>query len=144
MRLFCSYAFTGEDIKTVSDRMRLVVDSLAIGGHEAYCPLFDRRKIKLQAEQATKEIFDYAFENIAKCDGMVAIISSNRKSEGQLMEIGANLANGKPLYVFIHYSAAKSPSHMQKLATKVYIWSNSSDLAEQLANIKNIAVDKQK
>lgn len=134
MKLFCSHAFTGEDFDTFSERMQLVVDSLNKSGHEAYCPIFDPRKIELQERQATKEIFDYAFQNLANSDGMVAIITSGRKSEGQLMEIGAILAANKPLYLFVHDSAVKAPSHLQKLATKVYAWSSDEDLASKLAD----------
>lgn len=135
MKLFCSNAFTGEDFDTVSTRMQLVVDSLNQVGHEAYCPIFDSHKIELQKRQATKDIFEYAFNNLANCDGMIAIISSGRKSEGQLIEIGAALAANKPLYLFIHDSAIEAPSHLQKLATKVFTWSSNDDLASKLADI---------
>lgn len=135
MKLFCSNAFTGEDFDTVSNRMKLVVDSLNKSGHDAYCPIFDPRKIELQEQQATKEIFDYAFQNLANCEGMVAIITSERKSEGQLMEIGAILAANKPLFLFVHESASESPSHLSKLATKVFIWSTNEDLASKLADL---------
>lgn len=135
MKLFCSNAFTGEDFDTVRNRMQLVVDSLNKSGHEAYCPIFDPHKIELQERQATKEIFDYAFQNLASCDGMLAIVTSDRKSEGQLMEIGAILASNKPLYLFVHNSANKAPSHLQKLATKVFTWSSDKDLASKLADI---------
>ncbi len=112
-----------------------MVDALNKSGHAAYCPIFDPRKIELQERQAAKEIFDYAFQNLAKCDGMIAIVTSDRKSEGQLMEIGAILAANKPLYLFVHDSARKAPSHLHKLAAKVYIWSSDEDLANKLANI---------
>lgn len=136
MKLFCSNAFTGEDFETVSRRMQLVVDALNSSGHEAYCPIFDPYKIELQKRQATKKIFEYAFQNLANCDGMVAIIASDRKSEGQLMEIGAMLAADKPFYLFVHESASEAPSHLQNLATKVFIWSSNEDLASKLANIR--------
>jgi len=135
MKLFCSNAFTGEHFETVSHRMQLVVDALNKSGHEAYCPIFDPHKIELQKRESTKEIFDYAFRNLAKCDGMVAIITSSRKSEGQLMEIGVVLAANKPLYLFVHDSVSDSPSHLQKLATKVFAWSTDEDLTIKLGYI---------
>ena len=115
--------------------MKLVVESLELAGHNAYCSIFDSHKIKLQEHAATKEIFQYAFQNIAKCDGMVAIITSNRKSEGQLMEIGATLAANKPLYLFMHESTKDTPSHLQKVATEVFVYSTDQDLANQLTNL---------
>lgn len=135
MNLFCANAFTGEDFDTVSKRMQFVVDTLNAAGHNAYCPVFDPYKIELQEKQATKEIFDYAFQNITKSDGMVAIITSGRKSEGMLMEFGAALAAHKPLYLFIHESAAGVSSHVPKLATKVFTWSTEQSLGNQLKTI---------
>lgn len=133
MKLFCSIAFTGEDVETVTKRMQLVVDSLNNAGHDAYCPIFDPHKIELQKSNDTKAIFKYAFQNLSQCDGMVAIITSDRKSEGQLMEIGAVLAANKPLYVLLHESAVSTPSHLTKLATKSLTWSSDEELATQLA-----------
>lgn len=135
MKLFCSNAFTGEDVDTVNSRMQMVVDSLNAAGHQAYCPVFDPHKQKLQEHQDTKAIFEYAFSNLSKCDGMVAIIASSRKSEGQLMEIGAVLSEGKPLYLLIKEDAAKEPTHLIKLATKTYVWKSEEDLKDQLAKL---------
>lgn len=135
MKLFCSNAFTGENFEKVSKRMKLVVDALDKAGHEAYCPMFDQHKIELQKVNNTKAIFNYAFQNINKNEGMVAIVSSSRKSEGQLMEIGATLSQNKPIYLFIHESAKDSPSHLSKLATRTFVWSDENDLMKQLADI---------
>jgi nucleoside 2-deoxyribosyltransferase len=135
MRLFCSNAFTGEDVDLVTKRMRKVVDTLNKSGHKAYCPIFDPHKIELQERNETAAIFEYAFDNVSKSDGMVAIISSGRKSEGQLMEIGAALALHQPVYAFIHTSAKDMPSHLKKLATKSFIWTSQEDLERALASI---------
>ena len=40
-KIFCSYAFTGEDKLKVEARMRRVVDLLERCGCEVYCNLFD-------------------------------------------------------------------------------------------------------
>jgi nucleoside 2-deoxyribosyltransferase len=135
MKIFCSNAFTGEEFNQVSARMQMVVEALNEAGHEAYCPVFDPYKIELQAKNDTKAIFDYAFDNVGKCDGMVAIVTSGRKSEGQLMEIGTTLAQKKPLFVFVHESAAGTPSHLPKLATKAFTWSTNEELAQALTQI---------
>lgn len=69
--------------------MQLVVNALNKTGHDTYCPLFDEHKSELQAKNDIKAIFTYAFENVKKCEAIVAIVTSKRKSEGQLMEVGA-------------------------------------------------------
>lgn len=66
----------------------------------------------------------------------MAIIASGRKSEGQLMEIGATLAAHKPLYVFVHDSARGVSSHLPKLATEVHTWLSDEDLASKVASIR--------
>lgn len=131
MKLFCSYAFTGEDVAAVEKRMRIVVDVLNQTGHDTYCPLFDPYKMELQEKHAIKEIFEYAFKNIATCDAMVAIVTSRKRSEGQLIEIGAILAQHKPLYLFIHESALLA-SHLPILATKVQSWQTEEELTVSL------------
>jgi nucleoside 2-deoxyribosyltransferase len=133
MELFCGNAFTGEDLETVTNRMQHVVDTLNQAGHQAYCPVFDPHKKELQEQGDTKAIFAYALENIKKADGMVAIITSDRKSEGLLMEIGAVLLAQKPLFTFTHSSVGAS--HVPKLATKNFIWTTEEELQGQLATI---------
>ena len=91
MKIFCTNAFTGEDVDVVTKRMKLVIDQLNKVGHQAYCPIFDPHKIELQSKGDVKEIFNYAFKNLLECDTMVAIITSGRKSEGQLMEARTRL-----------------------------------------------------
>lgn len=114
--------------------MQLVVDALESGGHEVYCPLFDARKIALQRKGDTKAIFDYAFEKLAKQEALVAIVASERKSEGQLMEIGAALSHNQPVYVFQHTSGA-STSHLPKLAAETWVWRNNEELKDLLSKI---------
>ena len=135
MKLFCSYAFTGEDVTAVEKRMTSVVDALTQAGHEAYCPLFDPYKIALQEKHAINEIFEYDFRNIATCEAMVAIITSSKKSEGQLMEIGALLAQHKPLYLFMHESALHT-SHLPKLTPRVFPWQTDTDLKKALVLVQ--------
>lgn len=67
MKLFCSNAFTGEDFGAMSNRMKMVVDTINCSGHEAYCPVFDSHKIDLQSRGGQKKylnmllrIFDHA------------------------------------------------------------------------------------
>jgi nucleoside 2-deoxyribosyltransferase len=134
MKLFCSYAFTGEDEQVLFERMGMVVDALNTSGHDAYCPLFDPHKIALQEKGDILAIFDYAFKNLAMCDGMVAIIASERKSEGQLMEVGAALAADKPLYLFIH-SSVGSVSHLPKLASATHVWGSEEELKSALQTV---------
>jgi len=135
MKLFCSYAFTGENLQSVTDRMRLVVDQLNEAGHDAYCPLFDAHKDEMQANNDIKGIFSYAFRRIHENEGVVAIITSDRRSEGQLMEIGAALSQNKPVYLFVHDSAKDAPSHLRVLATQAFTWADDRELKRALSTL---------
>ena len=134
MKLFCAYAFTGEDVTIVTERMKLVVDTLNAKGHEAYCNRFDAVVDKLQAEDDIKGIFQEAFRNIEKNDALVAIITSPSRSIGQIMEIGIAMSQKKPVYLFEHTSAEGS-SYLPRLVDAYYQWDTKAELAAALGNI---------
>jgi len=134
MKLFCAYAFTGEDLQQVTHRMQLVVAALNAGGHQAYCNRFDAVVDKLQAAGDTKGIFAEAFKNIEASEGMVAIITSPNRSIGQIMEIGIALSQHKPVYLFEHKSAEGS-SYLPKLVDAYYHWETLEDLQQALKQI---------
>jgi nucleoside 2-deoxyribosyltransferase len=134
MNIFCAYAFTGEDIDTLTNRMRLVVDTLNSNGHRAYCNRFDAIVDKLQINDDIKGIFQEAFKNIEKNEVLVAIISSPSRSIGQIMEIGIAMSQKKPVYLFEHKSAEGS-SYLPRLVDKYYTWETEDELKEALKTI---------
>lgn len=134
MKLFCAYAFTGEDINVITERMRMVVDTLRSNGHVAYCNRFDEIVDKLQAQDDIKGIFHEAFKNIEKSEALVAIVTSPNKSIGQIMEIGIAMSQGKPVYLFEH-SSAEGSSYLPRLVDKHYNWNNTDDLKQALREL---------
>lgn len=134
MKLFCAYAFTGEDIKVLTDRMRKVVDTLNSGGHEAYCNRFDEVVDKLQEQDDIKGIFKEAFKNIEASEAIVAIVTTPSRSIGQIMEIGVAMSQGKPVYLFEHNSA-KGSSYLPRLVDEHFSWTTEEDLISALKNI---------
>ncbi len=134
MKIFCAYAFTGEDVNVLTARMRLVVDTLNASGHTAYCNRFDEIVDELQAKDDIKGIFNEAFKNIEKNEALVAIVTSPSRSIGQIMEIGIALSQKKPVYLFEHKSAEGS-SYLPRLVDKHFKWSNESELELALTKI---------
>jgi nucleoside 2-deoxyribosyltransferase len=134
MKLFCAYAFTGENLEIVTQRMQIVVDTLNAAGHEAYCNRFDTVVDALQEQGNVKAIFNDAFNHIEASDALVAIVSSPTRSIGQIMEIGTALSHHKPVYLFEHTSAVGS-SYLAQLADRHYTWNNLEDLRQMLDNI---------
>lgn len=134
MKLFCAYAFTGEDLKTVTNRMRLVVDTLNANGHDAYCNRFDEVVDKLQQQDDIKGIFQEAFKNIQNSEAMVAIVTSPNRSVGQIMEIGIAMSQKKPVYLFEH-SSAKGSSYLPRLVDKHFTWATDAELETALKQL---------
>lgn len=134
MNIFCSYAFTGEDVETVTERMRLVVDMLNANGHSAYCNLFDPVITNLQNKDDIKGILEDDFTHVQDSDCMVAIVTSPSRSVGQLMEMGLALSQKKPMYLFEHTSA-KDSTYLPRLVDKHFAWDNLDDLKAALQNI---------
>lgn len=134
MKLFCAYAFTGEDLDVVTKRMQLVVDTLNANGHSAYCNRFDTIVDELQKKDDIKGIFQEAFKNIQKSDAVIAIVTTPNRSIGQIMEIGIALSQQKPVYLIEHSSAAGS-SYLPRLVDKTFKWNNSDDLTAALKQI---------
>lgn len=134
MKLFCAYAFTGEELDVVTQRMRVVVDTLNSNGHQAYCNRFDEVVDKLQEKDDIRGIFQEAFKNIEKSDAVVAIITSPSRSIGQIMEIGIAMSQGKPVYLFEHSSAANS-SYLPRLVDKHLTWETIGELTQALKQL---------
>lgn len=134
MKLFCAYAFTGEDVAVLTKRMRIVVDILNKNGHNAYCNRFDEIVDELQAKDDIKGIFNEAFKNIEKSEALVAIVTSPSRSIGQIMEIGIAVSQKKPVYLFEHQSAQGS-SYLPRLVDEHFQWSDESELERALKKI---------
>lgn len=134
MRLFCAYAFTGEDIDKLTNRMRSVVDTLNDSGHEAYCNRFDPIVDELQEKDDIKGIFKEAFKNVESSEALVAIVSSPTRSIGQIMEIGIAMSQGKPVYLFEH-SSAEGSTYLPRLADKYFKWDSLDELVEGLKQV---------
>ncbi len=92
-RLFISYAWTGEDQATVETRMSAVVRALRDAGYDVYINLEDR---DTKGFSTTGEYVTDAIQKMESCDAIIIIKTSERRSEGQLMEIGAAIAYGIP------------------------------------------------
>lgn len=88
-KIFCSYAFTGEDKLKVETRMRRVVDLLEGCGHEVYCNLFDSAT---ESYDSPRQFLRRAIDQMNECDKILAIQTSPRRSEGMLIEIVPDLA----------------------------------------------------
>lgn len=131
MKIFCSFAQTGEDDAVVLRRITRVVDVLKSQGHEVYCILFDDSR---DAASPNGDLLKHALGRINTYDIVLAILTSDRRSEGMLMEIGAALAYDKPIYLLQHESAV-GKTYLSEIADKTIVWHDELELENAVKTI---------
>ena len=124
MKVFCSYAYTGENEAAVAARMKNVVDILVAQKLGAYCIEFDPGA-KLFTEP--HQYIQRALQQMQSCDVVYVVMTSKRRSEGMLIEIGAALTLKKPIVLALHESAAGS-TYVPEFADVMKTWSTNDDL----------------
>ena len=127
-KVFLSFAFTDHDPDIVVARMRKIVDVLAARDITAYCNEFDKRvKDFTQPGQYIKS----ALPEIAKNDVYLAIVTSDHRSIGQLMEFGVAKYLQKPVFLLQHSSAVGTTYLDDKLLSdSVHVWSTDDELLQ--------------
>lgn len=111
--------------------MEQVTASLRLAGHDPYCVMFDPDSMSARA--APGQVLCYALDRMREADAVVAIVASERRSEGQLIELGAAEAIGLPFYLFLHESAV-GKSYLPELAAQTIIWSSPESLSEVVSS----------
>lgn len=100
--VFLSFAFTGQDQSVIEHRMKNIYKILVDGGIKTYCNLYgdNCKNFTLPGEFVCT-----AIDELKECTKLVAIVASDHRSQGQLMEIGAAIALGMPVMTFMNASA---------------------------------------
>ncbi len=96
MKIQLAYKFTGEDAEKLMGILKNITEILGNRGYEVYCPVLDDSK---PAEE--NEILSHTFKLIDEADVLLALLSSDEKSEGMLMEIGYAVAKNKKIVTAI-------------------------------------------
>lgn len=124
MKVFCSYAYTGEDESVVADRMRRVVDMLMEQKLGVYCIEFD-----VGAKHFTEphQYVERALQQMQRCDAVYVVMTSARRSEGMLIEIGAALELKKPIILALHESA-RGKTYVPEFADVMKTWKTDDEL----------------
>lgn len=123
-KIFCSFAYTGEDQKVVEARMKRLVATLEEDGHDVYCQLFDEDTAEFTEP---KQFLERTLAVLADYDTVLVIMTSPRRSEGQLIEIGAALVLHKRLVVAQHESSV-GVTYVPTLAEASATWKDDDEL----------------
>lgn len=132
-KVFLSYAWTGEDTEVIMRRMSSIVELLRSNGFASYCN-FDDPDIKAFSQPG--QFVKHALEKLRDCDVLVAIVSSERRSQGQLMEIGAALYAGKPVVAVMHTSSLGT-GYLEdsELVDFMVSWESDKELLEKIEGL---------
>lgn len=104
-------------------------DALAEVGLESYCNLFDpeMRAMNGDAGMILKDVVGGKLKNY---DVVYVVTTSERRSEGISMEVGAALALGKPIYLAQHKTSIGTHT-IDELAEKQFVWETEEELIEK-------------
>jgi nucleoside 2-deoxyribosyltransferase len=137
MKYFVSYANTDEDITEVAARMQKIVDALSSQNQEIYCDLFDEELLEAQTAEKKdfKKIMESDFKRLLNYDSILAILTSPRRSIGQLMELGAAYSQKIPIILLEHTSASGHYSYLPELASEHHVWQDDEELIRLIKEI---------
>lgn len=131
MKIFISYAFTGEDVSAVESRLAAVRDMLLAGNHEVYCFHFD---VERTDDMSEAECIRCALKKMVDYDTLIVIATSERRSEGMLIEVGAALARGKQV-IYAQHESAIGKTYLPDLASRSFVWSTDDQLMTELKRV---------
>lgn len=128
MKIFASYAFTGEDetiLRARLNSLRAVFEEL---GLNYYIDCFAPGWKEMASRNATGgEFLRFALNDMKTSDVVFVIQSSERRSEGMLMEVGAAVAMGKKIIVAQHVSS-NGKTYLPTVADATFTWSSEGEL----------------
>ena len=132
MKIFIGQAVSGENIETLKKECSMIQSTLEGVGNKTYCTINPKDNID---ERTAKDWLVHAFEEIDEHDTFLAIIRSEKKSEGMLMEIGYALSKNKKLIVAIKKDV-RNKTYVDELADEVIEFDNIEDLCKKLEKLK--------
>lgn len=132
MKIFIGQAVAGENIEMLKEECSKIQSVLEGSGHETYCTINPKDGVN---ERTAKEWMNHAFEEINKNDSFLAIIRTEKRSEGMLMEIGYVLAKKKKLIVAVK-KEVRDKTHVDDMADEVIEFDDVVDLCKKLEKLK--------
>lgn len=130
MKIFIGQRVSNEYGKKLIDESMQVIDTLKKVGHDAYCTLCEDGNF----QDTPRDWLYYAFSKIDKSNTFLAIVRSEQKSEGLLMEIGYVLSKKKKFILAINEKV--KDTYLREMADEVIEWKNFEDLIKKLNKLK--------
>jgi len=132
MKIFIGQAVTGEDLNQLYKEMDQIYLSLDKAEHLHYCTLKENEE---EFSKKTKmQMMEHAFREIDKSDAFLAIVRSEKRSEGLLIEIGYVIAKKKRFILAIKKDVKNT--YLRDLADEVIEFDNILELSKNLEELK--------
>jgi len=125
MKIQLAYRFTGEDTEKLLEELKKIKVILEAKGHEVYIPVLD-----LDKPEDKKELYLGTLDKINNTDIFLALIKSEDRSEGMLMEIGHAFGAGKKIIAAINNTV--NNTHLREFAEEVIEFNDIEDLYNKL------------
>lgn len=132
MKIFLSYRFTGEDPAELTVTLGKIMTALRDRGHTVYCSIEDEAWFRGQ-KRTNGEIMRHAFDHLDSSDLILALVKSDEKSEGMLVEVGYALGKGKK-FALAMKTGVKTTS-IQDMADVLIDFDTIDNLCETLTQI---------
>lgn len=132
MKVFVSYAFTGEDEAALTERLHNVKNILDQLGVDYYINIYDPAYQSLVDADATPDAYlAEAFKELKLSNTVLVVNTSDRRSEGMLMEIGAAKILGKKIILAQHQTSV-GKSYLPTIADQSFVWQTEDELVSKL------------
>lgn len=129
MKIFISYRYTGENRDTLKD----IIDNLCLtfkkAGHEVFCSFYNNYFYK-ENNFSYKQILDHALTELDNSDCVFALIKSEEKSEGMLLELGYAYSKNKKIILAIKSNV--KTVFLREIAEKVIEFDEIDNLYKKL------------
>lgn len=130
MKVFVSYAFSGEDSAVVMARIQKLHEQFINLNIDHYINIYAPGYNELVDRGATGgEYLHHALVDLKTSDVVLVLNTSERRSEGMLMEIGAAVALGKKIVLAQHVSSI-GRTYIPTVADAVFEWETEKELFE--------------
>ena len=130
MKIFIGQAVTGQDMNSLRKEIEGIYSALIFAGHKPYSTLNEKDD---KFNKKGKWLF-HAFQIIDKNDAFLAIVRSEHRSEGLLIEIGYTLSKNKKFILAINKDVKNT--YLRDVADKVIEYKDFDDLIKQLKKLK--------
>ncbi|MEK6897712.1 MAG: hypothetical protein AABW93_04260 [Nanoarchaeota archaeon] len=130
-RIFIGQAVTGQDISALKKELGQIYLALKSRGYKPYSTLEEVEDNKFKKAD---NWLSHAFKIIDNHDIFLAIIRTEHRSEGLLIEIGYALSKKKKFILAINENVKNT--YLRHLSDKVIEWKDFQDLLNKLSKLK--------